>query len=720
MSFYYLRDIKTFTRKPTDQEIKGIKSRLGDPNRQVQCSIEQLAQDCLKYSIAPIEADNFSKNEEGNWAALNKGHLKSQQLIFVDIDNNAPVYEVDEKGEEHNLYKKKVDDEHYLSIERALEICSEQEIEPVFLYKTFSHDELHHRFRIVFVLDEEITDPEYRDKVVIALHELFQIDGYVLPDIGAAKDRGRVFYPGKELLNENHKARINAQQILEKAVVLHNNVELRKLYYIIDQDGTERTKAKDVMPPEQGIDANERVEAIRNADVKQVQNQLREVLSSELLNSGSSDNSESYSTYELLTALFHNRSREFNTSSTSTGKKITMDECSQLLPDTEKPVNTADLDEFKHLLKQIPLHLFLDLPSGNLNCLFHDDSRPSAKISYSTETESWRYFCNSDNCNFGHGDIIDIVKKLQQADYGGALDFLSEVLEVRCTSQWQREKQELIDRYIQALQDRETLKDRYPHLHGQLWQHLDKLTGVLEIAKEYIFHTSITGDSNFVFSISTRELSRRLQEKGIRGTTYGKTFVSRIVLFHMFGLLIKLSDEDIPENRLDAAKEKSTFKNEQGREIQATRRTNFFKVPDFSSDLLKEADDHAKKFKEEKLSRAALSYEQMRRLFGKDEADLIYPQEKERKPSQKVDDFYNNLQKTAQNKIDQNGYTTRKELIKSLRGYFYPTKERRVKELVPELLKRENLQEVKASKDLKKRYKIKAEGYPNIIIRKSE
>lgn len=715
--FYYLRDTKEYKRKPNSPG--AIKNRLGNPKRQVTESIEQLAKDCLKYTVAPIRAGNHSKTNN-EWDALSNEHWKGQQLMLLDFDNQAKYKKVYDDGtkEKHGTVKR-VKEEHYLSIESAHKKCQELGIEPVFSYKTMSHKEDHHKYRLVFAFKEEITDASYRDQVAIALNQLFQIDGCLSTDSSVITDKGRIFYPGKELLYENYGARINAEDIINKAAELSFNVELKNLCYEI-QSGTSPKVTSTIKTCSNNIKAlntTEAINAIKNNDVDYLRTRVLAKLSKGAQGTINVDNICAQDERKELSSL--NPFRTYKCSASYIVDNDTKVLCNKILTKPQSAIISMFSEDTLHLLKYFPLDYFLDLPK-DFNCIFHPDKKPSAYIKYHDETETWRYFCASTNCYFDSGDIFDVVQALQNTDFVGALNFLCKVFNIEIISEWQLEKKALIDEYIMALSDMDFLKKQYPYLYGFIWQHLPKLIGFLEIAKEHIYHKSMNDDGRVIFSISSRSLREKLNAKGIKGTSSSSVLNSRFILFHIAGLLKRLSDKDIPEHRLEEARKKSVFVNRQGKRIQSEFRTHYYYIPDFSYGLLSQANLNAKNFKDRGFSKTAFSFESTRRIFGEN-VYFIYPQHENKKISKKKnakkDKLYNQIERRAIEQICTKGYTSKKEIASKIRGYPKHGKDRLVKELFPELRRKNKLKELKASNKLKKIYKIKAKGYPYIIVK---
>lgn len=178
MSLLYLRDNVVYEQKPNNKNAGAIKKRLGKKNNQKKSSVQELAQDCLKYSIAPIE---IKQNSD----ALNQSIWKSQQIIMLDIDNK----------------------ECNITPECFLKISLEANLKPCFIYTTLGHNESHAKFRAVYRLNAPIRDLFTRKRVFEFFFKAFYREGISYVD-KRCSDPGRIFYRGKTLVYEDYNASV--------------------------------------------------------------------------------------------------------------------------------------------------------------------------------------------------------------------------------------------------------------------------------------------------------------------------------------------------------------------------------------------------------------------------------------------------------------------------------------------------------------------------------
>lgn len=183
-NFQIMVDSVHYRGKPDKYDVPKIKSRLA-----TECSTPlDSSLDALK---ATIEAGRTvcpaiiapSTNDNGN-PAHNAAGWQRQQLFMIDIDNDRPAG----KGN-----KERLPDGEYIESGKALEMLEALEIKPLIAYHSFSNgkDGIE-KYRVGVLLDEVVTDPAERLKIVTTLIGVF----------GKATDHSctnadRIFYGSK-------------------------------------------------------------------------------------------------------------------------------------------------------------------------------------------------------------------------------------------------------------------------------------------------------------------------------------------------------------------------------------------------------------------------------------------------------------------------------------------------------------------------------------------
>lgn len=152
---FNLDSVSYKTKKQAAANMGAIKKRLADPKHRGNAAPEDL--------IKAIE----------NGQAFNPGFLtgttadtwEKQQIICLDIDNQEP--EKDAGGN-------KVIIQNPLTPDLAADVLSRWGVEPYFMYYTYSSAEEWPRFRIVFILDEPLTDRALKTDYVDRLNNILE------------------------------------------------------------------------------------------------------------------------------------------------------------------------------------------------------------------------------------------------------------------------------------------------------------------------------------------------------------------------------------------------------------------------------------------------------------------------------------------------------------------------------------------------------------------
>ncbi|MCT2536559.1 hypothetical protein NC661_03130 [Aquibacillus koreensis] len=167
-----------FNKKPKKNEVMQISERIA--SNSVNLSIEE-----LMNSVTVPNARSFTPALFSDGQRLNQS-WKSQQVFALDIDSG-------------------------LRIGEAIKLSAEWKVTPTFIYSTFSHTEEHQKFRIVFILDEEIQDLRVRNVIQTALTTLFPSSDK------NANDAARILFGGMKI-EFVHRGIVSVPQILDAVV----------------------------------------------------------------------------------------------------------------------------------------------------------------------------------------------------------------------------------------------------------------------------------------------------------------------------------------------------------------------------------------------------------------------------------------------------------------------------------------------------------------------
>lgn len=152
-------DKLAFNEKPQGAAIGSLRNRLCNKNSIVTMTPTQL--------IAAIE--NGQTFTPAAMTGTSGTTWQEQQIIVADIDNDEAA--TDENG--NKIKGKKQPIKQPLTSEIARQICRLYKIEPCFMYHTFSNGPQLEKYRIVFVLDQPITDREEALRITRNIAGLF-------------------------------------------------------------------------------------------------------------------------------------------------------------------------------------------------------------------------------------------------------------------------------------------------------------------------------------------------------------------------------------------------------------------------------------------------------------------------------------------------------------------------------------------------------------------
>ncbi|MPM34502.1 hypothetical protein SDC9_81085 [bioreactor metagenome] len=364
----------------------------------------------------------------------------------------------------------------------------------------------------------------------------------------------------------------------------------------------------------------------------------------------------------------------------------------------------SNRDNFYNYIKQqIDLIEFLGVDNDKFNCIFHEENNPSASIFINEETGHYLYKCHSHNCDFETGSIIEVVQKLRKCDIPQAINFIKRVygLEISET-EWQINEKSVLKGNIQYLESGQ-LQEQYPTLYKRIRNYIPILIKFNEIALKYVYDEPVKGTDKVIFFSSVRYICKHLKNADVSDTN------SRINLLVFLGLVVKLDENSIPKGMLEKSKEQTRLKKQKND-------VTYYLIPQYTDELLQEAENYAVLFKERNMTIKGWSRELVIRTFGEEVADRVFPQFKGRPLSDESEEFAWEFDKLVLNLIEVKGYATEREVTLQLKGSKSIT-EQRIKKVLQETLDKYNLVRVRAGKELKKKYGIKSSGSPSIIVK---
>ena len=133
-------------------DIALIKNRIVNNNFTIYQNVKEIAIEILKGKTCIPSAIRGKADQ--NW--------RRQQVFLLDFDNKVDGVDLNESSTK------------YVTEGQILEYCKSIKLLPSIIYNTFSHTEKQHKFRLVFIFEEEITDIEIAKKIQMLLLEKFK------------------------------------------------------------------------------------------------------------------------------------------------------------------------------------------------------------------------------------------------------------------------------------------------------------------------------------------------------------------------------------------------------------------------------------------------------------------------------------------------------------------------------------------------------------------
>ncbi|AQT68243.1 DNA primase domain-containing protein [Anaerohalosphaera lusitana] len=355
--------------------------------------------------------------------------------------------------------------------------------------------------------------------------------------------------------------------------------------------------------------------------------------------------------------------------------------------------------------------------SLHLRCPFHDDSQESASIFVDKQTGHFRIYCHSSHCGF-NGSIIDVVMKQKNCDVSDAVRHLIQHYDIQKDEKWKKDKRREIDDNINIVERINELKDEYPNLYHFVNRVRDDLLSKLRFARDKIALRTSKGDVIVICSL--RKFNAL---KGGRRNDVGRQN-ERIDRYCVLGLMRKLPDEEIT---------KSLMMNLQGQRDSLVKglgvkgdkaniyRSQCYSFPAYTPDVLAEAEETAKKLRENGVKMNSISRDMIWQVLGPEKAAQIYPQVHKQGISSAGNKFMGKVESCLLQQLHTRGYARVPEIISEITQEYdwKSVTDRRVKKYIPGLLTKHGLAEVTCTKALKEQFRIISRGYPKIVIKKS-
>lgn len=182
-----LLDSKAFKQKPTSHDMGALNNRI--IKHETSLPMDELA---LAIIAGKTFVPAIFKAINGT-VKRNKECWNSQQVVALDFDEGMTLEEV----LEDTFFKENA----------------------AFIYTTFSHTESKHKFRVVFVLSEVVTNYQMIESMLQELMAMYpQADK-------ACKDATRLFFGGKELFELDYSNQLNVTDFIGTGTTLRGDIQ---------------------------------------------------------------------------------------------------------------------------------------------------------------------------------------------------------------------------------------------------------------------------------------------------------------------------------------------------------------------------------------------------------------------------------------------------------------------------------------------------------------
>lgn len=511
-----------------------------------------------------------------------KTNFESQQVIMLDIDNTV-VSEL-ESGLKKIIKSPKGS---YVSIDEILKDKFIQD-NASFLYKTFSNKPTHEKYRIVFILDKEVTESYIIEELYSKL-----IAKYPFVD-SSCKDTTRIFFGGSEFIeiNFNNELRI-------KDVISENSLkELEQRNSIISNSN------------------NNLNTALKSATTSGTVSQALIAIKPNLTESNKP-------TYQLILEGEDDEVR------------------SRLKPYGEY-LNQFEIDSVESaymFLTKLNMGDILGLPTMKpFEDIFHEESNPSAGITQ-LHNGTYIYKCFSDSAKFSGGDLALVIANLlklklesrkgfqntQVPPRNGlkfnAVHYLIDILGlVIIESDELKDLKKSIDFAITEFHS-PSLEYNYKETYKIVKNHILEITELLRIFKENVTIDLTTNQPRLLSWVGNRTLASSIYNTSKVDTKRRK--INNVAnLLTLLGILFKLNYDDIPTDIkiiIDRIKQKNNHK----------RYLSVYEVKLIDCDFMENVNNICEKLVDYNFTVSQnMNRTSVLNILGTDVANRVYPQDK--------------------------------------------------------------------------------------------
>jgi len=667
-------DTEKFSIKPQGGIIGTIVGRM-TLDKVKEYSIEELKQSILDGRTN--RPSNCGKGEE-SWL--------SQQIFMIDIDNEGNLTNDIILGDYIKLSENKktkirflVGSEQHKTYNNIIKHCENIGLVPNFIYTSFNHKEEQHKFRLVFILDKEVTDIKIAKKIQL----------YIMNTIGdvdeQCKNLNRPYFAGKEIVFDSGNI-LNSDNIIELSNSINVDVKINKT--TINKSKSEESRKRVLYN-----------NGITNTPI--------------LYSTPKLDTPESDNNYTIKAIA--NRDREYLKNKYGKNNKIIFENKHLFLDYIRKEINLGELLEFNY--------------PKSIRCIFHEDHNNSASI-FQADDGAWIYKCHSASCGVTY-NIIGVIERLAGfKSRPNTYKFIKEIFNLEIgETEWQKIQKEILQENIDILYGDIEFEENCPQTNKNINRVKHYLDRLINIAMKNTYNEELTDDNGQVVFFASGDYI--CKEMGISINSLNKVY-QKLAVFAYHKLLKKLSDDEVPERLKKRAQAIMINHNKDNpTDNNKIRHINFFSIPSYNVNNFDEIEQRAEQWKDNHYTMKGVSREMFYRAEGLEMANEIYPQYKkvtetidgkkhviDRTTTEKSDERTNNIISAIFDLIGEYGYATEKRIVQKLKyNYNYATTEIQIKKSLKEILDGYNLQRIRAKKQIKEQYGITIKGYPFLIVK---
>jgi len=649
-----------------------------------------------EYSIDEIKQSILDgKTVRPSYCGTTEDTWQSQQMFMIDIDNEAKLTKdivlgnYIKKVEGKDKVRFLVGSEQHRSYDNIIEHCKNINLTPSFIYTSFNHKDEQHKYRLVFILDEVITDFKIAKKIQLYLMECIgNVDMQ-------CKNINRYYYAGKNIVFDS-----------ENILNFNNIIELSKDI----NPGFIPAKPKKDKGLEKKKDriGDERKRVLYNNGIEE---QIPILSSTPKLTSLESANKDTINAITI-------RDTKYLKAKYGNNEKITFETKQEFINYIRVNINLGEL-------------LGFSCPKS-IKCIFHNDRNNSASIFQLQDDGAWIYKCHSSSCGVTY-NIIGVIERLAGfKSRPNTYKFIKEIFNLAIAeTEWQKAQKEILQENIDMLYGDINFESNCPQTNKNISKIKHYLERFINIAMKNVYNEELTDEKGQVVFFASADYI--CKEMGISSNSINKIY-QKIAVFAYHKLLNKLDNDNIPERLKKKAQAIIiNYNQNNSTDNNKLRHVNFFSIPLYNVNNFPEIEQRGKQWKDNYYTMKGVSREMFYRAEGLEIANEIYPQYKkvtetidgkkniiDRTTTKSSDERTNNIVIAINELIEEHGYATEKEIVQKLRfKYRYKTTEVQIKKSLKEILDAYDLQRIRAKKEIKDKYGIDSEGYPSIIIKKA-